>query len=149
MDDSVSEKRNIFFNNELFLCSVKWSDLNDDGTDDMIIMCRFGFWIYYGTPRVTDVVNNKDSELTFSLSQNYPNPFNPSTTITFSIPETRFVSLKVFDVLGREAATLLEEQKPAGTYNIFFYAADLSSGTYIYQMISGEYSSSYKMILVK
>ena len=82
----------------------------------------------------TEEIPNK-----FMLSQNYPNPFNPNTQIRFSIPETELVSLIVFDVLGNEVATLVNEERPAGTYEIMWNAADLSSGVYLYQIKAGEF----------
>jgi hypothetical protein len=85
----------------------------------------------------------------FSLTQNYPNPFNPSTTIKYSIPTSEFVTLKVFDVLGREVATLVNEEKPVGSYEIKFNAANLSSGIYFYRIQTGEFVEEKKMILMK
>ena len=90
----------------------------------------------------------------FSLEQNYPNPFNPSTSIKFSIPAvgTRLalsVQLKVYDVLGKEVATLVNEEKPAGSYEVKFDASKLASGIYYYQMRTGEYVETKKMILLK
>ncbi len=85
----------------------------------------------------------------FSLEQNYPNPFNPSTTIKYSIPTSEFVSLKVYDVLGNEVATLVNEQKPAGSYEIDFNATDLSSGIYLYTLQAGSYTQTKKLILMK
>jgi hypothetical protein len=70
----------------------------------------------------------------FSLSQNYPNPFNPSTTIGFALPTSGRVVLKVYDLLGREMATLLDGQRAAGTYNLSFNAAEYSSGVYLYRL---------------
>jgi hypothetical protein len=85
----------------------------------------------------------------YSLSQNYPNPFNPSTTISFSIPTSEFISLKVFDVLGKEIAALVNEEKPAGSYNVNFDASQLSSGIYFYKLQAGNYFEMKKMILMK
>jgi hypothetical protein len=85
----------------------------------------------------------------FNLNQNYPNPFNPSTTISYSIPVDGFVSLKVFDVLGKEQISLVNEVKPAGNYNVEFNAAKLCSGFYIYQLHSGNFVQTKKMILIK
>ena len=85
----------------------------------------------------------------FNLNQNYPNPFNPSTTISYSIPVDGFVSLKVFDVLGKELISLVNEVKPAGNYNVEFNAAKLCSGFYIYQLHSGNFVQTRKMILIK
>ncbi len=85
----------------------------------------------------------------FSLFQNYPNPFNPSTTIRYEIPEQSFVALKVYDVLGNEIATLVNEEKPAGEYEVEFNGNDLSSGVYLYIFSTGNFLSTKKMILLK
>jgi len=85
----------------------------------------------------------------FALLQNYPNPFNPSTKITYNIPQRSNVSLKIYDVLGKEITTLVNEQKEAGTYSIRFDAAKLSSGVYIYSIQAGDFFESRKMILMK
>jgi hypothetical protein len=85
----------------------------------------------------------------FSLSQNYPNPFNPSTTIKYSIPSSEFVKLKVFDVLGNEVATLVNEEKPKGIYKVDFNGANLSSGIYFYTLQAGQFSETKKLILMK
>ena len=85
----------------------------------------------------------------FKLEQNYPNPFNPATKIKFSIPVSSNVSLKVFDVLGREAATLVNEEKSAGDYEVEFDGSDFSSGTYFYRVRAGSFISTRKMLLLK
>lgn len=85
----------------------------------------------------------------YSLSQNYPNPFNPTTNIKFSIPENGFVSLKVFNTLGQEVATLINEVKSSGTYQVDFNASNLASGMYVYTLTSGSVNISKKMILMK
>jgi len=86
----------------------------------------------------------------FYLSQNYPNPFNPSTTIRFGLREQSNVSLRIYDILGREVAVLLDnESRSAGSYEITFDASVLASGTYIYKLSSDKYSLSKKMILMK
>jgi len=85
----------------------------------------------------------------FSLNQNYPNPFNPITNIEFQIAERGVISLKVFDVLGKEVATLVNEEKPAGNYEIEFEASSLSSGIYFYELRTEKYSSVKKMILLR
>ena len=84
----------------------------------------------------------------YSLSQNYPNPFNPSTTINFVIPKSSFVNLKVFDILGNEVATLVDENKDAGKYKIVYDAQNLASGIYIYKLVADGYISTKKMILL-
>jgi len=85
----------------------------------------------------------------FLLSQNYPNPLNPSTKIKYSIPQSSNVVIKVFDILGSEIETLVNEEKPAGTYEVNWNAANLSSGVYFYRLQAGDYTSVKKMILLK
>ncbi len=85
----------------------------------------------------------------FYLSQNYPNPFNPSTTISYSIPEYSNVSLKVFDILGNEIETLVNEEKPGGQYEAKWNAEGLTGGVYFYQFRAGSYSETKKMLLIK
>ncbi len=85
----------------------------------------------------------------YSLSQNYPNPFNPATNIGFRIANFGFVSLKVYDVLGREVASLVNEEKPAGEYEVEFDASGLSSGIYFYKLQTENYSLTKKMIYLK
>ncbi len=86
---------------------------------------------------------------TYSLNQNYPNPFNPSTLIKYSVAERSNVSLKVFDILGNEVATLVNTSKDAGSYQVNFDASKLSSGVYIYTLNAGNYTQSKKMLLMK
>jgi hypothetical protein len=85
----------------------------------------------------------------FLLSNNFPNPFNPSTKIKYSVPQPSNVVIKVFDVLGNEIETIVNEVKPAGTYGVTWYAADLPSGVYFYQLRTGEFIDTKKMILLK
>jgi len=94
---------------------------------------------------------NTASELPreYKLSQNYPNPFNPTTMIEYSILNHEFVNLKVYDILGREVATLVNEVKSPGTYSVRFDASNLSSGVYIYRLQTDSFTSTKKMILQK
>ena len=85
----------------------------------------------------------------YILFQNYPNPFNPTTKIEYQIPELSIVTLKVYDVLGSEIRTLVNEEKPVGDYEVEFNAANLSSGIYIYQLSAGEFIKTKKMIIIK
>jgi hypothetical protein len=85
----------------------------------------------------------------FELSQNYPNPFNPSTTISFQLPEESFITLKVFDALGTEVETIAEGKYPAGVHEVVFNAEKLSSGLYLYRIISGASEITRKMMVVK
>ena len=85
----------------------------------------------------------------YALSQNYPNPFNPSTTIKYSIPKVSFVTLKVYDILGREVATLVNEEKTTGNYQVNFDASGVSTGVYLYKIQAGSYIQTKKMILLR
>ena len=86
---------------------------------------------------------------TFSLEQNYPNPFNPTTSMQYSVSSKQFVTIKVFDMLGREVAVLVNGEKEPGTYTAEFSSAGLASGTYIYRMQAGAFVQTKKMILLK
>jgi hypothetical protein len=86
---------------------------------------------------------------TYVLEQNFPNPFNPTTTIRFHIPNDGYVSLKVFDVLGREVASLVNEARVAGSYTEAFDASQLSSGTYFYRLESGSFAQVKKMLILR
>jgi hypothetical protein len=85
----------------------------------------------------------------YSLEQNYPNPFNPITKIQFAVGNRQFVSLKVYDILGRQVATLVSEEKSLGSYTIEFNAGELSSGIYFYQLKAGDFISTKKLVLLK
>jgi hypothetical protein len=108
---------------------------------------------------ITDVEDEQQLPTEFALMQNYPNPFNPSTTIRYSIPsnvkgQTSNIILKVYDVLGNEVATLVNEEKPAGSYEIEFNVAqvsrpELSSGIYFYKLQAGSYIATRKMVLLR
>jgi hypothetical protein len=103
-----------------------------------------------GTFSYSDIVNvSYDVPAEFVLSQNYPNPFNPSTRISYFVPQESFVSIKVYDFLGREVRTLINETKSTGSYEIMFDASNMPSGTYFYTIIAENYSSTKKMILIK
>jgi photosystem II stability/assembly factor-like uncharacterized protein len=85
----------------------------------------------------------------YLLYQNFPNPFNPVTKIKYQIPETSFITLKIYDVLGNEIATLVNDEKPAGNYSVKFNAAELPSGIYFYQLQINNFAQTKKMILIK
>jgi hypothetical protein len=96
-----------------------------------------------GIKQISSVVKD------FELSQNYPNPFNPSTRINFSIPSKDYVYLRVYDILGREVKTLVDNELNAGEYEFEFDAHNLTSGIYYYSLRAGDYVSVKKMVLVK
>ncbi len=115
-------------------------------------VCAFGpengfcqeFSLTVGVQRQPDVVANS-----YSLSQNYPNPFNPSTQIKFSVAKSGFTTLKVYNILGEEVATLVSENLTPGSYSATFDASRLASGTYLYVLASGNQRLTNKMILLK
>ena len=92
---------------------------------------------------------NADAPITYSLSQNYPNPFNPTTTIGYGLPVDGHVNLKVYDVLGREVATLVNEFAQAGYHQVIVNATNLSSGLYLYRLNAGSYTSVKKLVVLK
>jgi hypothetical protein len=92
---------------------------------------------------------NVGGPLSFALDQNWPNPFNPATTISFQVPSAASVSLKVYDLVGREVATLVHEAKPAGMYTVRFDGTGLASGTYIYRMEAGNFVATKKLVLIR
>ena len=98
---------------------------------------------------VTSVDDNEMNPIRYNLDQNYPNPFNPTTVISYSLPEAASVSLKIYDVLGREVKTLVNDIKNAGSYTVEFNAGSLSSGVYFYRIETPNYSSIKKMLLIK
>jgi hypothetical protein len=104
----------------------------------------------YSGPFITNAVEPISGvPKTFSLNQNYPNPFNPSTVISYQLPVISEVTLKVYDILGNEMATLVDEYKPAGKYEVEFNAEILTNGVYFYRLTAGEYTAVKKMIFLK
>jgi len=104
--------------------------------------------ILKNTPTVVEH-GNGDIPYTFTLFANYPNPFNPTTTIKFSVPGTHFVTLQVFDMLGREIETLVNEEKSVGNYELKFDGSNLTSGIYFYRLQAGNFVETKKLILLK
>ena len=94
-------------------------------------------------------VTEQNTPLKYELSQNYPNPFNPVTRISYSIGENTKVKLSVFDILGKEIKTLVNEKQSAGNYEVIFNASDLSSGVYFYQLRAGDFIGVKKLVLLK
>lgn len=119
-----------------------------DKSSSSTYSAQFGFW--YEWQIVTDVEeDNNMLPLIYKLEQNYPNPFNPSTIIKFAVPERNSVLIKIYDILGSEVTTLVNEELDAGWYEKMFDAATLSTGVYIYRMKAGNYISTKKMLLIK
>ncbi len=119
-------------------------------TDDLggLTGTILGWGIRYNniTTGIEPIVNNPE---TYSLSQNYPNPFNPSTTIRIQLPKEGDVSIKVFDMLGREVSVIINGFMKSGTYDITFDASTLASGTYFYRMQAGDFTDIKKMVVLK
>jgi hypothetical protein len=122
-----------------------WDD--DRRSEGWDIYAKIVNWNWNGATDVEIIDNNILAE--FSLSQNYPNPFNPSTKIKFTIPQTDFATLKVYDVLGNEVATIVNEEKSAGRYEVEFMGDELTSGIYFYQLKAGSFVETKKMVLFK
>lgn len=97
----------------------------------------------------TNVLQTTGAPRSFALFQNYPNPFNPSTVISYQLPVNSQVTLRIYDLLGREVQTLVNEKEPAGRYSVAFTASNLSSGIYFYTIRAGNYSAVKKMLLIK
>ncbi len=113
----------------------------------------FDWWSYAYVDlsglKATDAPADRELAQSFELEQNYPNPFNPTTTIEFALPQSGEVKLKVFDMLGREVATLIDDRKNAGRHKVQFDASSLSSGVYFYRLKAGDKAQINKMTLIK
>jgi len=97
----------------------------------------------------TGVGNENSLPKEYTLDQNYPNPFNPSTSISFTIPESGFTTLKVYNILGNEVTTLINEELTGGTFTTTFDASDLPSGVYFYTLSNNKFNETKKMMLLK
>jgi len=141
----------------------------DDGAGTITDYAFSGFWYEAGNttryvdPRnehvfyiaavpvrtTTGVEGDVNTVMNYSLLQNYPNPFNPSTKIDFTIPSNEYVTLKIYDILGNEVASLVSEERNAGLNSVVFDASNLASGMYVYKINAGQFTSSKKMMLLK
>jgi hypothetical protein len=140
---------------------TNWTEANTGLTNTPVSLVVSGNYLFAGTDsnrvwrrslsEMITSVEDRSSEIPsqFVLEQNYPNPFNPSTKIDFTILERSNVSLKIFNLLGSEVASLINEEKPVGTYEITWYAANLPSGIYFYKLEAGNYTETKKMMLIK
>jgi photosystem II stability/assembly factor-like uncharacterized protein len=134
-------------NSGLSNLTIKTLAINNSG---FVFAGSFQNGIYRSSQSTTSILD--DNNLVFNsydLFQNYPNPFNPVTSLQYAISSRQFVTLKVYDLLGREVATLVNEEKPAGEYEVEFNATNLPSGIYFYQLKAGDFSETKKMILLK
>ena len=126
--------------------SIPGSSIFNWGTMPLTVSAQY---YHYSTDFVSGIQSEQRTISSFKLEQNYPNPFNPITTIQYAVPSMQFISLKVYDILGSEVATLVNEEKPAGEYEVKFDATSLPSGTYFYQFKAGSFIQTKKMILMK
>jgi hypothetical protein len=109
---------------------------------------RYRFW-NFNTKVPVKVEKLEGIPVTYELEQNYPNPFNPETTIRYQLPSNSKVTLKVYDLMGREVVTLVNEEQTAGRYEVKFGGSKISSGVYFYHINAGNYSGVKKMVLMK
>ena len=100
-------------------------------------------------PSVTDVADNKTVPTKYSLSQNYPNPFNPSTTIKYELPRASHVTLKVFNTLGQEVATLVDEAQEPGYKSVQWNASEVGSGVYFSLLHAGDFVATKKLLMLR
>jgi len=124
-----------------YLCNDFRQIINENYTN--IIDTNIG-WIVTG-----GIAHNKLQTADYKLHQNYPNPFNPVTKISYELPANQFVSLRVYNMLGREVSMLVNENKQAGKYTVDFNASDLTSGVYFYVLRAGDFKATGKMVLAK
>jgi photosystem II stability/assembly factor-like uncharacterized protein len=139
-----------------------WADVSGNLRDSLGVtaMAVYGNQFYaghrmkgiYKTP-INTLVNTKETSseipMSFKLEQNFPNPFNPITEISYSLPVKAFTTIKVYDLLGQEVISLINENKEAGTYSLQFDGSSLSSGVYFYKIIAGDFTDTKKMVLIK
>ncbi|OGN89812.1 MAG: hypothetical protein A2Y88_12030 [Chloroflexi bacterium RBG_13_48_10] len=131
--------------------SLQVNDVNQDSLPDLLVASRFPdeLLLYMNEP-VTNIADKTVSiNQTFTLHQNYPNPFNPSTIITFELPKSNEVLLKIYNVLGEEVATLLSASLPSGSYQYEWDASGMASGVYLYRLQAGEYVETRKLVLMR
>jgi len=123
--------------------------LDPDNKIDEIHESNNKGWKILSYQGATDVKDDKAVLEAYELSQNYPNPFNPTTTIEYKIPESGLVTIKVYDILGREVQTLVDQQLPAGFYETQFDGSNLASGIYFYRIKAGKFVQTKKLMLLK
>lgn len=139
-----------------FFCDLQWPPFDpanppDSFNDENISRIPAGYRFIYGVDpcNPTAIIPAEIVPTEFQLYQNYPNPFNPTTTLSFDIGKSSFVTLKVYDLLGNEVAALVDEYKYPGRYGIRFDASNLSSGVYFYRLQAGNYLQAKSMLIIK
>ena len=129
--------------------SIGWNQYLGYGRINAYNALKYTLEHYGGTIQSFSIPQEETKPTSFSLLQNYPDPFNSSTNIKYSIPKTSMVSIKVYDIIGNEIITLVNEEKPSGTYELTWNAANLPSGVYFYRIQAGSFIDTKKMILLK
>ncbi|MEO8209967.1 MAG: T9SS type A sorting domain-containing protein, partial [bacterium] len=122
-------------------------DLKFDGNSQLLAATQSGIYRLDAPTIITQTGNNIPDK--FLLRQNYPNPFNPSTVISYSLIENRFTTLKIFDAVGKQVATLVNENQISGTYSVKFNAGNYPSGVYFYRLDAGNFSDVKTMVIIK
>jgi hypothetical protein len=133
-----------------WITPIVGTDLQDlSNQNNMTLWCvgNNGQITKYDVP--TGISKNTEVVKDFNLSQNYPNPFNPTTNIKYQITNNKLVTLKIFDILGKEVETLVNEKQNAGTYEVTFNASQYSSGIYFYKLTTDNFSDTKKMLMIK
>jgi len=128
---------------------VRWEGISTSTSPEITVLNNTNSTIKAVFEQGVSDVKDETLPGKYLLGQNYPNPFNPNTTISYQLPKSGLVTLKVYDILGNEIETLVNETKPAGSYNANFDASKLSTGVYIYRIVTGDYTAAKKMILIK
>lgn len=139
-----------------YFCSLQWPPFDPSSppgeiNDVNISRIPAGYRFIYGHDpcSTSEVISSKNIPDDFILYQNYPNPFNPSTNLQYAISSRQYVILKVYDILGNEISTLVDEEKSAGIYKVTFNSTGLSSGVYYYRMIADDFIQTKSMLLIK
>jgi photosystem II stability/assembly factor-like uncharacterized protein len=129
-----------------YLYDVSFTDSNNGtavGASGTILRTTNGGYTFVEEEKIDEIPTS------YNLSNNYPNPFNPTTAIRYQIPELSFVTIKIYDVLGNEIETLVNEEKATGTYELTWFAEQLPSGIYFYRLQAGSFIETKKMVFLK
>ncbi len=148
----TTQEKTFTFEGDVYTGTYRDAFTNDTVTFSVnaeMTLPAWGYKIYEIGSGITSVNDKELSPNEFRLLQNYPNPFNPETTIQFNIPEKSFVTLKIYDMLGREVTTLVNDELNIGTHQIDFKAGGLSSGIYFYNLSTKNFSETKKLLLIK